>query len=68
MKRISGASQPIVVVPVVVDPVEVQDALTVVAVEVRDVEVTVGVASKYAKYLPEHHPLNTLRVESNLKT
>ena len=51
MKRIA-TRETIVVVEVVVEPVEVQDPATAVPVEVRDVEIAVGVAQKYAMYLP----------------
>ncbi len=50
MKRIA-TRETIVVVEVVVEPVEVQDPATAVPVEVRDVEIAVGVAQKYAMYL-----------------
>lgn len=62
MKR-QAAREAIVVVPVVVEPVEVQDPVAVVEVEVRDVEVAVRIALKYATCLPAHRPLNTLRAE-----
>lgn len=64
MKRVA-ASENVVVVEVVVDPVEVQNPAVTVPVEVRDVEVAVGVTQKYAMYFHYHHPSNTLRVESN---
>ena len=66
MKRVTEANQPVVVVEVVVEPVEVENPLLVVVVpvEVRDVEVVVArVAPNYTKYHPDHRPLNTLRVE-----
>lgn len=43
MKRLAG-DEPIVAVPVVAEPVEVQHPAVVVPVEVRHVEVAVGVA------------------------
>ena len=57
MKRLA-AREAIVVVPVVVDPVEVQDPAVAVEVEVRDVAVAVRIALKYAVRLPKHHPLS----------
>lgn len=39
-----AAGQTGVLVPVIVDPIEVQDPLPVIPVEVRDVQVAVGVA------------------------
>ena len=62
MKR-AATGEPIVVVPVVVEPVEVKRPAAAVPVEVGHVQVAVGIAQKYALRLPEHHPLNTLRVE-----
>ena len=67
MKRLA-ARETIVVVPVVVEPVEVQLPLIAVGVEVGEVEVAVRIALKYATHLPKHHPLNTLWVESNSET
>ena len=58
MKRLAG-DEAIVIVPVVVEPVEVQVPLVTVPVEVRDVEVAVRVPQKYATHHPSHHPLNT---------
>ena len=58
MKRLAG-DEVVVVVPVVVEPVEVQVPLVTVPVEVRDVQVAVRVPQKYATHLPCHHPLNT---------
>lgn len=51
MKRIA-TRETVVVVEVVVNPVEVQNPTVTVPAEVRDVEVAVGVAQKYAMYLP----------------
>jgi hypothetical protein len=61
MKKLAG-DEAVVFVPVVVEPVEVQDPGVVVPVEVRDVQVAVGIPQKYVIHLPLHHPLNTLRV------
>lgn len=44
MKRIAGANQPIVGVPVVVEQIEVQNPLLAIPVQVSDVAVTVRVA------------------------
>jgi hypothetical protein len=55
----------IVTVPIVVEPVPIENHLVAVLVEIRDIEVTVAVPLVYAKCLPYHHPLNTLKVESN---
>ncbi len=49
MKRVA-ASENVVAVEVVVDPVEVQNPAVAVPVEVRNVEVAVGVTQKYAIY------------------
>ena len=54
--------EPIVVVPVVLDPVEVQVPAIAIPVEVGDVEVAVGIAHKYAIHHPKHRLLNTLEV------
>ena len=50
MKRVA-ASENVVAVEVVVDPVEVQHPAVAVPIEVRDVEVAVGITQKYAMYL-----------------
>ena len=57
MKRLAG-NEAVVVVPVVVEPVEVQVPLVTVPVEVRDVQVAVRVPQKYATHHLCHHPLN----------
>ena len=62
MKRLA-ARETIVVVPVVVEPVEVEVPTLAFPVEVRHVEVAVRIALKYAGCLPYHRPSNTLRVE-----
>jgi len=67
MKRLA-TREPIVVVPVVRDPVEVHDPAVVVPVEVRDAEVAVRVPQNYAACRPCHHPLSSLGVESNSET
>ena len=51
MKRVA-ASETVIVVEVIVDPVEVQNPADAIPVEVRDEEVAVGSALKYAIYLP----------------
>lgn len=51
MKRLA-ARETVAVVPVVVEPVEVQDPAVAVPVEVRDVEVAVRIALKYTMCLP----------------
>lgn len=58
MKRLAG-NEAVVVVPVVVEPVEVHDPRVTVPVEVRDVQVAVRVPQKYVTHHPYHHPLNT---------
>ena len=56
--------EPVVVVPVVGDDVQVELALVVPVVEVRDALVVVRVLPACIRYRPLHHPLNILRVES----
>ncbi|OGL65103.1 hypothetical protein A3B21_04430 [Candidatus Uhrbacteria bacterium RIFCSPLOWO2_01_FULL_47_24] len=65
--KILATRETVVVVPVVVKPVEVQVPALAVEVEVRDVEVAIRIALKYAMCRPVHHPLNTLGVVSYLK-
>ena len=67
MKRLA-AREAVVVVPVVVEPVEVHVPAPAVEVEVGEVQVAVRIALKHATRLPVHHPLNTLWVESNSET
>ena len=55
----------VVAVPIVVEPVPIEDHLVAVLVEVRDVEVVVAVPHVYARCLPYHHPSNALRDEHN---
>ena len=49
MRRLA-ARQNVVGVEVVAHPVEVQNPTVVVPVEIRDVEVAVGIAQKYVMY------------------
>jgi len=65
MKRVSDGSKPAVVIPPVVEPIQVQLALVVPVVEIRHVAVTIAVLP-CTKYHPYHHPSNSLWVESNL--
>ncbi len=58
------AQSRVIVVPVVVEPVPVQDNLTTVLDEVRDVEVTIAVLHECIRCRLYHRPSNTLRVES----
>ena len=67
MKRLA-ARETVVVVPVVVEPVEVVVPALAIEIEVGEVEVAVRIALKYAMRLPVHRPLNALRTESNLET
>lgn len=60
MKEHSTAHQPIVVVPLIVEPVPVLVPLVVVPVEVGDVARVVGVAPSCAKYRLCHCPSNAL--------
>ena len=55
-------NEPIVVVEVVVEIVEVERPLLAVPVEVSHATITVVIEQNYAKYHPVHHPLNTLGV------
>lgn len=64
MKRLA-ADETVVVVEVVVDPVEVQVPAVAVPVQISYMQVAVGIAQNYAMCLPNHHPLNALRVEYN---
>lgn len=66
MKRLA-AREPVVVVPVVAKPIPVQVPAVVVPVEIRDIQVAVRIAQKYARRRQDHHPLNTLGVESYLE-
>jgi hypothetical protein len=62
MKRLA-AREAVVVVPVVIEPIEVQDPAAAVEVEVRNVEVAVRIALKYTVCHPKHRPSNFLGVE-----
>jgi hypothetical protein len=61
---ICETSRRVVTVPVVVEPVPVDDDLTVVHVDVRDVEVAIAVTDERTECRLCHHPLNALKVES----
>lgn len=56
----------VVLIEVVVQPVHVPVPLAVVPVQVQDVAVAVRVPEKCIENLPNHHPLNILRIESYL--
>jgi len=60
------AESRVIAVPIVVEPVPIENHLVTILVEIRDVEVAVAVPHVYVKYLPYYHPLNTLRVETYL--
>lgn len=60
------AESRVVAVPIVVEPVPIENHLVTILAEIRDVEVAIAVPHVYAKCLPYHHPSNTLRIESNL--
>lgn len=64
-KDTSGSSRRVVGVPVVVQPVVVPVQLATITVEVADVLVARVPVADCRKCLPWHHPLNTLKVESN---
>ncbi len=64
MKRISGAHQPVVGVPVILEPVEVQVSLLAVPVEVRNVQVTARRPPLCAEHHPRHCSLSSLRAVS----
>ncbi|MDP3901841.1 MAG: hypothetical protein Q8Q37_02620 [bacterium] len=55
MKRIANESEPVVVVPVVVEPIEVDLALGVVPPDEADSPI--APEGKCVKYHPRHHPL-----------
>ncbi len=67
MKKLAG-DEAVVGVPVVAEPVEVQDPGVAVPVQVRDVQVAVGIPQKYVIHHQFHRPLNTLRVVFYLET
>lgn len=59
MKRLAEGEEPVVRIPVVLEPIEVQVTLAIVAIEIADVTVAVRVLpdrAKYLKYHPCHHP------------
>ena len=55
-------NEPIVVVEVVVEIVEVESPLLAVPVEVSHATITVVIEQNYAKYPPVHPPLSALGV------
>lgn len=66
MKRLAGDEDAVVGIELVAEVVEVEVAIRAIHVSVRHVDVAVRVRPpKYTRYLLEHHPLNTLRAESN---
>ena len=66
-KQIVKGKEPIVIVPSVVVPVEIQVALTGIAPEFGHVAIAVAVLpDKMYKYHLCHHPSNTFGIESNL--
>jgi hypothetical protein len=67
--KIFAGAEPIVGVPVVLDPVQVELAVLEVGVDHALVAVVVAEAScNCTKYHPCHHPSNTLRVEFYLRS
>ena len=67
MNVLANSQEPVVLVPPAVEVVQVQVALVAVPVEARHIPVAIPVLpdrTDYAKYLPKHHPLNTLGIES----
>jgi hypothetical protein len=68
MKRIAETRQAIVGVPIIAEPIEVQNPLLAIPVEARDVPVAIRVAPLCAEYHPYHHPSNDLRIESDLES
>lgn len=55
----------IVGIPLIVEPIVVPVPLAIIVpVEIENVTVAIRVAKNCIKYLPYHHPLNTLGVES----
>lgn len=67
MKKLAG-DQAVVGVPVVVEPVEVHDPGVAVPVQVRHVQVAVGIPQEYVTHHQFHRPSSTLRVEFYLET
>ncbi len=64
---VAGGDAP-VGVQIVVSPVPVQTPALAILIEVGEVPVTVCVHHECAKSRLCHHPLNTLRIESNLES
>ena len=60
MKILAGTQQPFIGVEVVVEPIKVQVPMIVVPVEIRKVEVAIGIMPLYTKYHLYHCPLITL--------
>ena len=59
----------VVGIELVAEVVEVEVAVRAIHVSVRHEHVAVRVRPpKYTRYIPRHHPLNTLWVESNSET
>ena len=58
MKRITDESKPVVVVPIVLEPIEV--CITLGAIEPDIAHVLLALERNRAKYRPRHCPLNTL--------
>ncbi|TSC66966.1 MAG: hypothetical protein G01um101472_577 [Parcubacteria group bacterium Gr01-1014_72] len=67
MKRVAGTSHPIVTIEPVAEPVIVPVPPSTIAIEVPHIAVAVRVAKCASNHLC-HHPLNTLRVVSDLKS
>lgn len=64
-EEICETKRGVVGVPIVVEPVPVDDNLAVVLEEIRNVEVAIAVLNERMKCCLCHHPSNTLGVESN---
>ncbi len=60
MKRFAKAQGRVVGVPVVVEPVPVQDRLAAVLDEIRNIEIAVAVLNKCIECRLFHCPLNSL--------
>ena len=69
MKKLAEDEDAVVGIKLIAKVVEVEVAVRAVDVGVGHVDVVVRVRpAKYTRYLPKHHPLNTLWVEFYLKT
>ncbi len=69
MKRLAEDEDAVVRIELNAEVVEVEIAVRAIDVGVRHVDMAVRVRpAKYTGYLLEHHPLSSLRVESNLET